>query len=321
MQKFINILLLFIATVATAPSADAAGAVKFNSFDITQNKMVDGHRCLHADLDIWIMNLANSKAKVTVQIEDSRGNLLSTTEGYARVTKSLNLSNNDFAMFSNLKFNISNQYFLTSSRVGKTLVAKFFLTVDGETVFQGQKEFTARRAKSQTETVTPRQSKTTPSKPRQSPAPKSGNGSSGNSNGKSNYKYWEEPCRLCSGSGLCKQCWGNKEVFSQAAQMMWPCAACYGSGKCRMCEGRKYNIYETWTLNGINYMRTNNGQAQVVGRSENDLRRCGSCTGSGRCTVCTGSGYVVGYTAGSSRKCDACNGTGRCRSCDGKGYK
>lgn len=45
---------------------------------------------------------------------------------------------------------------------------------------------------------------------------------------------------------------------------------------------------------------------------------CGSCNGSGQCSVCYGSGWTIGYN-GNKRSCTACHGTGKCTSCAGHG--
>lgn len=45
---------------------------------------------------------------------------------------------------------------------------------------------------------------------------------------------------------------------------------------------------------------------------------CGSCNGSGQCSVCYGSGWTIGYN-GNKRSCIACHGTGKCTSCAGHG--
>ncbi|MDE6318002.1 MAG: hypothetical protein K2L73_06345, partial [Muribaculaceae bacterium] len=237
------------------------------------------------------------------------GNLLSTTEGKATKSRSLNLKNNNNASFS-MKFDMPNRLFLTNSRIGKKLRVKFILKIDGKVVINVYKEFTAGNAGSGGGN-SPKSDKD--KKPKSTPEKHD------HDRYTSENSQWEESCPICNGTGVCNNCWGAGQYYSPAAKMMWPCSACYSSGKCRMCNGKGKNVYRVYTVNGIRYMQVNSDALRVLGGGD-DGHRCGACSGLGRCAVCQGSGSGVSYS-GSAPVCSACNGTGRCSKCGGSGWR
>lgn len=315
----IRFFVLLLCCVAASFTAMGRGSVVFNrdtGFSLSQNKLVDGKRNLHALVSFIVKDNANASATATLRLEDANGNVLTTTEGKASTSRSLNLRGNNNASF-NMKFDIPNRHFLTESRIGKRLKAVFILKIDGQEVLNVNRYFTAERSKasgSQNGTNVKKKNRTT-----STPAPKIKKQKKSKTKTSSDAQQWEEQCPICGGGGKCNICHGAGQYYSPAAGMMWPCGACYSSGNCRMCNGKGVNVYRVYSVNGIRYMQLNYDRPAVLGGGR-DSRPCGACCGSGNCAVCLGSGQGVSYT-GYAPKCSACGGSGQCSRCKGLGYR
>lgn len=70
--------------------------------------------------------------------------------------------------------------------------------------------------------------------------------------------------------------------------------------------------------NGGGYTNNNSNQGKI----QYGYKKCNSCSGQGRCSVCHGKGMVLAsYGQSGYVKCGACGGDGKCNSCSGTGQK
>lgn len=145
-------------------------------------------------------------------------------------------------------------------------------------------------------------------------------------------------CPICNGTGIqtCLLCMGAGGKMAWRCMTMPPYSTYYDYVACIACQG-KGQVMCTWCsgTGDVNLPSVDNQSLHIVpnnsgnssgGYSSSSGSTCGSCRGTGNCTMCKGRGgyyHNTGTYTGTNEKtwtdCPACNGSRKCQVCYGRG--